>query len=171
MSVLTTLPIGIFCVAMIFAGLRDLTTMTIPNWLTLMLVMVFFAAAAMTSMSLEEIGLHTAVGFVTLLIGMVLFARGWIGGGDAKLMAAVALWVGWAQALPYFIVASILGGALTLVILGYRNLPLPVFVMRHAWALRLHDRAEGVPYGLALAAAALLIFPDTEIFRLTVAIG
>ena len=171
MSVLTTFPIGIFCVAMIFAGLRDLTTMTIPNWLTLMLAVVFFAAAAMTSMPLSEIGLHTVVGFVTLLIGMILFARGWIGGGDAKLMAAVALWLGWAQALPYFVVASIFGGALTLAILGYRNLPLPAFVMRHDWAMRLHDRTEGVPYGLALAAAALLIFPDTEIFRLTVAIG
>ena len=154
MSVLTTFPIGIFCVAMIFAGLRDLTTMTIPNWLTLMLAVIFFAAAAMT-----------------LLIGMILFARGWIGGGDAKLMAAVALWLGWAQALPYFVVASIFGGALTLAILGYRNLPLPAFVMRHDWAMRLHDRTEGVPYGLALAAAALLIFPDTEIFRLMVAIG
>ena len=171
MSVLTTFPIGIFCVAMIFAGLRDLTTMTIPNWLTLMLAVIFFAAAAMTSMPLSEIGLHTVVGFVTLLIGMILFARGWIGGGDAKLMAAVALWLGWAQALPYFVVASIFGGALTLAILGYRNLPLPAFVMRHDWAMRLHDRTEGVPYGLALAAAALLIFPDTEIFRLMVAIG
>ncbi len=171
MSVLTTLPIGIFCVAMIFAGLRDLTTMTIPNWLTLALALFFFVAAAMTSMSLSEIGLHTAVGFATLLIGMGLFARGWIGGGDAKLMAVVAMWVGWTQALPYFVIASILGGALTLAILGYRNLPLPAFIGRHDWAMRLHDRAEGVPYGLALAVAALLIFPDTEIFRLTVAIG
>lgn len=171
MSVLSSLPIGIFCIAMIFAGLRDLTTMTIPNWLTLTLAVVFFAAAAMTSMPLAEIGLNTVVGFAALVIGMILFAQGWIGGGDAKLMAAVALWVGWAQALPYFLVASILGGALTLAILGYRNLPLPAFVMRHDWALRLHDRAEGVPYGLALAAAALLIFPETEIFRLTVAIG
>lgn len=171
MSVLSSLPIGIFCIAMIFAGLRDLTTMTIPNWLTLTLAVVFFAAAAMTSMPLAEIGLNTVVGFAVLVIGMILFAQGWIGGGDAKLMAAVALWVGWAQALPYFLVASILGGALTLAILGYRNLPLPAFVMRHDWALRLHDRAEGVPYGLALAAAALLIFPETEIFRLTVAIG
>lgn len=171
MSVLTTLPIGIFCVAMIFAGLRDLTTMTIPNWLTLVLALVFFAAAAMTSMSLNEIGLHTAVGFATLLVGMGLFAKGWIGGGDAKLMAVVALWIGWTQVLPYFVIASIFGGALTLAILAYRNLPLPAFIGRHDWAMRLHDRTEGVPYGLALAAAALLIFPDTEIFRLTVAIG
>jgi prepilin peptidase CpaA len=156
---------------MIFAALFDLTTMTIPNWLTAMLALLFLVAAAMTGMPLREIGLHTAVGFVSLLVGMGLFACGWIGGGDAKLMAVVAMWVGWAQALPYFLVASILGGALTLVILGYRNLPLPIFVMRHTWAMRLHERAEGVPYGIALATAALLIFPDTEIFRLTVAIS
>lgn len=171
MSVLTTLPIGIFCVAMIFAGLRDLTTMTIPNWLALALVVIFFVAAAVSSMPFRDIAQHTAVGAACLLIGMAFFARGWIGGGDAKLMAAVALWVGWAQVLPYFVMASLLGGALTLAILGYRNLPLPAFVARCDWAMRLHNRAEGVPYGIALALAGLLIFPDTEIFRLTIAIG
>ena len=171
MSLLTTFPIVIFSAAMIFAGVRDLTTMTIPNWLTLALALSFFVVAPLAEMPLSEIGQHAAVAVVTLLLGMVFFAKGWIGGGDAKLMAAVALWLGWAQALPYFVIASILGGALTLLILGYRNLPLPPFVLRQAWALRLHDRAEGVPYGLALAAAGLLIFPDTEIFRLTVAIG
>ncbi len=171
MSVLTTLPIGIFCLAMIFAGLRDLTTMTIPNWLTLALVVVFFAAAIMSSMPLRDIAQHTAVGLACLLVGMVFFARGWIGGGDAKLMAAVALWVGWTQALPYFVMASLFGGALTLAILGYRTLPLPAFFTRCDWAMRLHDRTEGVPYGIALALAGLLILPDTEIFRLTVAIG
>ena len=156
---------------MIFAGVRDLTTMTIPNWLTSALALSFFAVAPLAHMPLAEIAQHTAVAAVTLLLGMAFFAKGWIGGGDAKLMAAVALWLGWAQALPYFVIASVLGGGLTLLILGYRNLPLPAFVLRQAWAMRLHDRAEGVPYGLALAAAGLLIFPDTEIFRLAVAIG
>lgn len=171
MSLLTTFPIVFFSAAMIFAGVRDLTTMTIPNWLTLALALSFFVVAPLAEMPLSEIAQHAAVAVVTLLLGMVFFAKGWIGGGDAKLMAAVALWLGWAQALPYFVIASILGGGLTLLILGYRNLPLPPFVLRQAWALRLHDRTEGVPYGLALAAAGLLIFPDTEIFRLTVAIG
>tara|TARA_R110002124_G_scaffold1051_7_gene5521 strand:- start:4149 stop:4664 length:516 start_codon:yes stop_codon:yes gene_type:complete len=171
MSLLTTFPIAIFSAAMIFAGVRDLTTMTIPNWLTSALALSFFAVALLAQMPLADIAQHTAVAVVTLLLGMVFFAKGWIGGGDAKLMAAVALWLGWAQALPYFVIASMLGGGLTLLILGYRNLPLPAFVLRQAWAMRLHDRAEGVPYGLALAAAGLLIFPDTEIFRLTIAIG
>src|SRR3546814_10525700 len=120
--------------------------MTIPNWLTLALVAVFFVAAVVSSMPLTDIAQHMVVGAACLFVGMVFFARGWIGGGDAKLMAAVALWVGWAQALPYFMTASLLGGVLTLAILGYRNLPLPAFVVRCDWAMRLHNRAEGVPY-------------------------
>lgn len=171
MSVLTTFPIAVFSAAMIFAGVRDLTTMTIPNWLTLALTLAFFVVAPFAGMSFTDIAQHTVICFITLVVGMGFFAKGWIGGGDAKLMAAVALWIGWGQALPYFVIASLLGGGLTLAILGYRNLPLPAFMVRQAWALRLHDRTEGVPYGMALAAAGLLIFPDTEIFRLTIAIG
>jgi prepilin peptidase CpaA len=168
MFAVNSLPIVIFSAAMIFAGVRDLTTMTIPNWLTLTLALAFLIAAVATAMPLAEIALHLAVGFAVLLVGMGFFAKGWIGGGDAKLMAAIGLWVGWTQAIPYFVTASIFGGALTLLILGFRTLPLPAFFVRQPWLLRLHDRGEGIPYGLALAAAALIIFPETDIFRLTV---
>ncbi|MGB3809130.1 MAG: prepilin peptidase [Parvibaculum sp.] len=171
MSLLNTLPIAVFSAAMIFAGLRDLTTMTIPNWLTLALVLAFCIFAPLVAMPLSEIGMHVGVAFAVLLVGMAFFAKGWIGGGDAKLMAATALWVGWSQALPYFVVASLLGGALTMLILGFRKLPLPAMLVRQQWLSRLHDRGEGVPYGMALAAAALIIFPDTDFFRLAVAVG
>ncbi len=171
MLVLNTLPIVVFSAAMVFAGVRDVATMTIPNWLTLALALSFFVFAPLVAMPLDEIGLHAAVGFAALLVGMGFFGMGWIGGGDAKLVAAVALWVGWAQALPYLVVASLLGGALTLLILGFRTLPLPNVLIRQHWLLRLHDRGEGVPYGLALAVAALLVFPDTDVFRLVVALG
>jgi prepilin peptidase CpaA len=50
-------------------------------------------------------------------------------------------------------------------------MPLPGFLLRQEWLLRLHDRGEGVPYGLALAAAALLVFPDTDVFKLVAAMG
>jgi prepilin peptidase CpaA len=171
MSLLNALPIIVFSAAMIFAGLRDLTTMTIPNWLTGALAVAFFVFAPLASMPLSEIALHAGVGFAALLVGMGFFAMRWIGGGDAKLMAAVALWTGVGQTLPYFVIASLLGGVLTLLILGFRTLPLPALLVRQQWLSRLHDRGEGIPYGLALAAAALLIFPETDIFRLAVAVG
>lgn len=169
--VLNTLPIVVFSAAMVFAGVRDLATMTIPNWLTLGLALAFFAFAPLVAMPLAEVGVHSAVGFAALLVGMGFFGMGWIGGGDAKLVAAIILWVGWTQALPYLVVASLLGGALTLIILGFRTLPLPGILVRQNWLLRLHDRSEGVPYGIALAVAALLVFPDTDFFRLAVALG
>ncbi|HEX7775694.1 MAG TPA: prepilin peptidase [Parvibaculum sp.] len=171
MLVLNTLPIIVFSAAMVFAGVRDLATMTIPNWLTLALALSFFIFAPLVAMPLAEVARHAAVGFALLLIGMGFFSMGWIGGGDAKLVAAVALWVGWSQAVPYLLVSSLLGGALTLIILGFRTLPLPGVLVRQQWLLRLHDRGEGVPYGLALAAAALLVFPDTDVFKLVVALG
>ena len=165
------MPIVVFAAAMIFAGIRDLTTMTIPNWLTLGLALAFFIAAPLVGVPLSEIALHASAGFSLLLVGMAAFAMGWIGGGDAKFVAAASLWVGWGQALPYLLVASMFGGALTLLILFYRNMPLPGFLFRVNWIARLHDRKEGVPYGLALAAAGLLVFPDTDVFRMVVSLG
>lgn len=171
MFVLSTLPIVVFSAAMIFAALRDLTTMTIPNWLTLALSACFFLSALYIGMPLREIGLHASAGFALLLVGMGFFGMGWIGGGDAKFVAAASLWVGWADALPYLILATMLGGGLTLLILFYRSLPLPALFYRQEWLARLHDRKEGVPYGIALAAAGLLVFPQTDVFRLTALLG
>lgn len=165
------MPIVVFAAAMIFAGIRDLTTMTIPNWLTLGLALTFFAVAPIVGMPLAEVGLHASAGFALLLIGMALFAMGWIGGGDAKFVAAASLWIGWGEALPYLLVASIFGGALTMLVLFYRNMPLPAFLFRVNWIARLHDRKEGVPYGLALAAAGLIVFPDTDVFRMVISLG
>jgi prepilin peptidase CpaA len=96
-----------------------------------------------------------------LAVAFVFFARGWIGGGDAKLAAATALWFGFDHLLDYLLYASLFGGALTLLILQFRNLPLPAPLARQPWIVRLHETNEGIPYGIALAAAALAIYPQT----------
>jgi len=61
--------------------------------------------------------------------------------------------------------ASLLGGLLTLVVLGLRKVPLPAFALGWGWAQRLHAANRGIPYGVALAGAALLIYPQTDIWR------
>ena len=84
------------------------------------------------------------------------FSRcGWIGGGDAKLAAATVLWLGFAHLADYLLYASLLGGALTVLIIQFRAVPLPKAFVGREWAERLHRRDGGVPYGIALAAAAL----------------
>ncbi len=95
------------------------------------------------------------------MIAFVFFARGWIGGGDAKLAAATALWLGFDHLFAYLVYASLFGGLLTLVLLQVRTMPLPSLLAGQEWAERLHRQDSGIPYGIALAAAALVIYPDT----------
>lgn len=155
------LPLVVFSIAMIFGALWDLTTMTIPNRLTIGLIAAFVLLAPLAGLSLQQIGLHVAAGLALLIVGMILFGFGWIGGGDAKFVAAVALWIGWHDLLTYLLIAALAGGALTLALLFLRRLPLPELLGRHVWIARLHDRSAGVPYGIALAAAGLIVLPRT----------
>jgi prepilin peptidase CpaA len=151
----------LFPALMAFAASSDLFTMTISNRLSIALVAVFFLLAAVTGMPLKDVGMHLGAGALVLVVAFGFFTRGWIGGGDAKLAAATALWFGFDHLLDYLIYASLFGGALTLLLLQFRKLPLPGVMARQPWIQRLHDEAGGVPYGIALAAAALAIYPKT----------
>ncbi len=147
---------------MAFAASSDLFTMTIANRVSMVLVGGFVLLAILIGMSPTEMAWHVAAGGMVLVLTFVMFSCGWIGGGDAKLAAATALWFGFAHLLDYLIYASILGGALTLALIQFRMLPLPAPLARREWIERLHRRGGGVPYGIALAAAALLVYPHTE---------
>lgn len=159
-----TFALVLFPSAMICAGIMDVVTMTIRNWLTLALALSFFVLAPFAGFSASAMALSLGVAALVFLVAFGLFAAGWIGGGDAKLASAAALWFGWEAALPYFAVAGIAGGVLTLALLGFRALPLPASLRRHSWIARLHAKGEGVPYGAAFAAAALIVFPQTAWF-------
>jgi prepilin peptidase CpaA len=151
----------LFPALMAFAASSDLLTMTISNRLSLALAGGFFLLALATGMSLHAFGMHLGAAAAVLVAAFVFFSQGWIGGGDAKLAAATALWFGFDHLLDYMIYASLFGGALTLAILQFRKLPLPSVLARQAWVLRLHESGGGVPYGIALAAAALVVYRKT----------
>ncbi len=151
----------LFPAMMAFAASSDLFTMTISNRVSLILVAGFFALAFWSGMSVEDAISHVGAGFAVLAVAFVFFTRGWIGGGDAKLAAATALWLGFDHLLAYMLYASIFGGILTLAMIRFRLMPLPDSWARQEWIMRLHRLDGGVPYGIALAAAALLIYPDT----------
>lgn len=151
----------VFPFAMAFAGAIDLLTFTIPNRVSLGLLAGFIAAAPLTDMQLPTFITHLGAGAATLLAGIVLFSRGWIGGGDAKLMAAAALWLGFDSLLVYITLTALLGGILAALLLSYRRHLPPVWLLRQPWAMRLHDPSEGIPYGIALAGAGLVVYPST----------
>ena len=151
------------------AGAWDLASFTIPNFLTATLLAVFAIFALSAGLGLHAIGWHLLAGLAGLLVGFALFAFGYIGGGDAKLFAVTALWLGFKDLMPYALIASICGGALTIAILLLRQMPLPSLLTRQAWIAKLHDARSGIPYGVALAAGAFILLPSTEIFRLAAA--
>ena len=151
----------LFPALMAFAASSDLFTMTISNRLSLALAGGFCLLAIVTGMSLAAIGLHLAAGALVLLAAFGFFSQGWIGGGDAKLAAATALWFGFDHLLDYVTYASLFGGVLTLLLIQFRKLPLPAPLARQTWILRLHENGGAVPYGIALAAAPLLVYPKT----------
>ncbi|MDQ0472415.1 A24 family peptidase [Labrys wisconsinensis] len=151
----------VFPALVVYAAVSDLLRMTIPNRVTVGLALAFFGVALVTGMAPAEIGWHLAAGALVLVAAFACFAFGWIGGGDAKMAAATALWFGFDHVLMYLLIGSALGGLLTLGLLQMRALPLPRFAARHAWIARLHDTKTGVPYGIALAIAALIIYPET----------
>jgi prepilin peptidase CpaA len=155
----------LFPAGMAYAAASDLVSMTIPNWLCLLLLAAFGLCAVSSGFGWTAFGWHLAAGLVVLVACFGMFAAGWIGGGDAKLAAVTALWLGFDQMLPYLFIATLGGGLLTVVILKLRSVPLPRMASGWDWAQRLHDVKQGVPYGIALAFGALVVLPDSAIWR------
>ncbi|MGH6778487.1 MAG: A24 family peptidase [Bradyrhizobium sp.] len=152
----------LFPALMAFAAASDLFTMTISNRVSLALTAGFLSLALITGMSFQEILMHLGAGAIVLAATFGCFAMGWVGGGDAKIAAAAALWFGFAHLMDYLLYASLLGGALTLLLLQFREWPLPYVLSSQGWLLRLHAKESGVPYGIALAIGALMIYPETQ---------
>ncbi|MCO6051440.1 prepilin peptidase [Mesorhizobium sp. RP14(2022)] len=140
--------------------------MTIRNRVSMVLIVSFAVIAPLAGMEWQSYALHCAAGLLVLLITFGLFALGAMGGGDAKLMSATALWMGLGPALmEYVLVASVLGGLLTLSILLLRVSP--KFILNGAGRFLPHlvDKKIGIPYGIALGAAGLLTCTESDLVR------
>lgn len=165
MDTLTLMLLASLPALVIIAGLKDLTSMTIPNWISLILIGAFFPTALAVGLPLSTVAAHVGVAILALFVGAGMFALRWIGGGDAKLAAATTLWLGFGMTLPYLAYTAILGGVLTLAILLLRRAPMPGMVASVPWLARLLDRKQGIPYGVAMALAGLLTYSNTVIFE------
>ena len=151
----------LFPAVMAFAASSDLFTMTIANRVSIILVAGFGLLAALTGMGASDLLSHVGAAAAVLAVVFAFFAFGWIGGGDAKLAAATALWFGFAHLVDYLFYASLFGGALTLGMIYFQGMRLPQVFVGLPWVERLHCSDSGVPYGIVLAAAALVVYPHT----------
>ena len=153
--------LSLFPALMAFAAASDLFTMTISNRVSILLAVAFLVLAVASGMDPYDIASHLGAGALVLAIAFGCFAMGWVGGGDAKVAAAAALWLGFGHLLHYLLYASLFGGVLTIVLLQMRQWPLPYALTGQNWLLRLHAKESGIPYGIALATGALMIYPET----------
>ena len=139
---------GLFAIILIIASISDIRYRRIPNWCVVVLLVLFIPWIFVgTEVSVL---LSLAAFAIFMAAGIVLYAFGIWGAGDSKLIAAVALFVGWTR-LPLFLFATALaGGILALVIILWHaprvramlNVPAPDKTRRN------------VPYGVAIAAGA-----------------
>ena len=162
MDILILTALSVLPVLMIIAGLHDLTTMRIPNWISLALLAAFVPAALLMGLEPVDIALHYGVGLAALVVGMGLFALNWVGGGDAKLLAAGCLWMGLGGSLAFLLYSAIAGGVFCIVVLTARR-AVPAHPGLPVWTARLLDPKGDIPYGVALAAGALWAFPASQL--------
>lgn len=156
----------VFPVLVIVGGLRDLTSFTIPNWISGLLILAFVPAALLLGLAPSAIGMHLLVGLAALAAGVAMFALRWVGGGDAKLFAAAALWLGAPATLTFIMITGLAGGALALALLSLRSPMLRPYVLTGpAWFGRLADPDESVPYGVAIAVGAMFAFPTSSLMQ------
>ena len=143
MDILLLILLGVFPALVIVGGLHDLITMKIPNWISLALIGAFFPAALLVGVGPMDIAIHLGVGVVALMIGMGMFALNWIGGGDAKLLAASCLWMGLSGVAPFLLWTGVAGGLFCL----FADHGAPVFPHRRALGFprmgRQSDAAQG----------------------------
>lgn len=154
----------LFPAALSYAAVMDVFTMTIPNRISLALLAAFPLAAYLAGFSMHLSLMHLAAFAVVLAAGIALFALRMLGGGDAKLLAVGALWIGFDQLLPFVVHVTVAGGALAIFFLVIRRIPVGAVPLPE-WAARLHNSASGIPYGLAICAGGLMVYPHTAMFK------
>lgn len=157
-----TLAVFLFPAAMIYAGIMDVMTLKIRNGLVAAIAVGYFVLAPLVGFTAEEIAWSVALAAGVLVVTFSFFALGWIGGGDAKLAAASALWFGPEHAFTYFMVTALIGGVLSVVVLWMRVSTLPASFHGYEWIMRIRESARGIPYGAAMAPAALIVLPGTD---------
>lgn len=142
-----------------FASLKDIQSLTIPNWVNGSIALTGLLALPFAGIGLEAAAWHVGAAAITLIICMALFFAGVFGGGDAKMIPAAVLWVGPAGLLPFLMATVLAGGVLALVLLQLRPIALANFPPAEKIASL--QTGAGAPYGVAITAGLIWAIPAT----------
>jgi len=158
--VVHAIAIAVYPLAVAWAVVTDVRQLFIPNAACAVIAAAFLPAALLNGLDAAAIAWHYGVGAALLAAGIAAFARRLAGGGDVKLLAAVAVWIGGDDILAYLVVMALLGGALALVVLIAARLKRTRPALgRIAWLGDGTLRGQPIPYGAAIGVAAILMLP------------
>ncbi|HZV84329.1 MAG TPA: prepilin peptidase [Brevundimonas sp.] len=169
MDFLTLILLAALPALAITGGLWDLTSMKIPNWISGALVLLFFPAALVVGLPPMTVAIHLGVGALALFTGAGMFALRWIGGGDAKLMAASCLWLGLSGSGMFLLYTGLMGGLFCLVLMFARSYSQPYLAGAPQWLTQLMEPKGDIPYGVAIAAGALIAYPASPLLAAFIA--
>lgn len=152
-----------FPVLLVIAAAGDLLRYLIPNTLSIALATLAIPALLLAGAGISDILWHLLVGFVVLVLTSLLFFRGLFGGGDVKLLAAAAIWIGWPLIVSFILYTAIAGGLIAIVLIAARRL------LRNRrpsteWLAKLLDSTSGLPYATAIAIGGCIIWYRLPIF-------
>jgi prepilin peptidase CpaA len=151
----------LFPFLLVTAGISDFLTLKIPNWLTAAIALLFFPMAFVTGLPMESILWQCVAALALLVVGFALFAAGLFGGGDAKLLAAAALWFGWPEVAHFLVYTALAGGVLAAAVGIWSAVHLDQEIRGNTWIKRWMNAKPNVPYGVAFAVGGILAFPET----------
>jgi prepilin peptidase CpaA len=152
-----------FPVLLTAGAVSDLFRYLIPNWIALLLAILAVPALLLAGVDLAGLAWHLAVGLIVLVVASILFFRGLLGGGDAKLLAAAACWTGWPMVVPFVVYTAIAGGVLAIVMIVVRR-PFRNQDVHVDWLSSLLSRNSGIPYGIAIAVGGWAIWWRLSIY-------
>ena len=153
-----------FVFLMLCAVWYDVRSFTIPNWVPGALIVGWVLAAPFLGLSWMDAGLSFLTGFGVLALGIALWAPGWVGGGDVKLLAAGALWFGWPDGLAFLLIAVAAGGVLAVILVVLRQMVNMLPISSDVLGSTALAQGAPVPYAIAIAAGALILLPQPQMF-------
>ncbi len=159
-----TTALAVYVVGLAAAAVSDFRTLRIPNWLTGLLALAFPVGALAAGHPIAWLP-HVAAGLAVFAVATVLFALRLMGGGDVKLLAATALWIGLAQLLPFLVLVALVGGAFALVCMMLRHPLVQTAILATLHRLPIFAQKNlPIPYGIPIAIAGVLMAPTLSIF-------
>lgn len=142
--------LGAVALAIIWSAVSDIRAYIIPNWTSILITASFLVASIFTPYAPLVAGLLSGAG--VLLLGLAVFALGWMGGGDVKLFSALALWSGPSRLGAFTLVTSLAGVALALFMLS----PLRRLAPTASDEARSTAR-QPMPYGVAIGVGGIWV--------------